>query len=84
MNAIHVYDWEDAPNSLRESVKDLIPAGYKPFWICYAELRQESPTYLAMFMSKAWIESVGDGWHKVFIQNTKYGEVRVGCARPVR
>lgn len=82
MNAVHVYDYDDAPHSLREECRSMIPAGYDPRWLAYAERQSKSPTYVLAFASSAWIGAMSEGEHKVFLRETSGGgEVRVGCAR---
>jgi hypothetical protein len=82
MNAVHVYDWDDAPDSLRKIMLDLLPAGYRPRWIAYAEHQSKSPTYLLALMTSAWIGMMRDDWHKVFLWELESGgEVRMGCEK---
>lgn len=81
MNAVHLYDWDDAPHSLREECLGMIPATYSPRWVAWSERQSTSPTYLLAHLSKAYIDAMADNWHKVFIRNVGTGEVRVGCER---
>lgn len=81
MNTVTLYAWDDAPHSLRETAKTLVPAGYAPKWISHTASRQP-PSYLLPMLTKAWIESFTNEYCKVFLHEFPDGsEVRVGCER---
>ena len=81
MNAITLYTWDDAPHSLRELMKPMVPKDYRPIWISHAMKQSKVPTYLLLFLTKAWIDSMLGDWNKVFFVEHEGGEVRLGVEK---
>jgi len=79
VNTVTIYNWSDAPLSLRELVKDLIPEDHTPMWLAWTTHKSAAPSYAGTMLTRGFLEMERG---QVLLHHTEDGgEVRIGCVK---